>query len=60
MNGRLIIAAAAAVVSVTAAAFGTGETADGITLAGVAFACWEVGAFVIERGVEKQREASNV
>ncbi len=60
MNGRLIIATAAAAISVAAAALGTGPVVQASVFAGSLMACWQIGAFVIEREVEKQREASNV
>jgi hypothetical protein len=60
MSGRLIIATAAATVSVAAATFGTGPVVQASVFAGSLMAIWQIGAFVIEREVEKLREASNV
>jgi hypothetical protein len=61
MNGRLIIATAAAAVSVAAAAFGTGPAVQASVFAGSLMAVWEIGAFVIEREASRLREeTSNV
>jgi len=59
MCGRLIIAAAAAAISVAAATIGTGPIVQAAVFAGSLMALWEVGAFVIEREASKLREETS-